>query len=158
MTDAKEIRLEEMWPLMSEQLARGKMVRFAPKGTSMLPMIRQNEDTVVIKRVHGRLKKYDVPLYRRKNGQFVLHRVVGFAKDGSYIMCGDNQYARESGITDEDILAVTDGYYSGGNYVSCNDANYMRYAKKQVRKQSLRRYFIKFKSLIKAILKKILKF
>lgn len=51
----------------------------------MYPMLRNGEDVVVLKKPEGRLKYLDVALYRRSNGDFVLHRVVGFDKDGKYI-------------------------------------------------------------------------
>ena len=34
-------------------------------GVSMRPMLRTGRDTILISPVEGRLKKYDVPLYRR---------------------------------------------------------------------------------------------
>lgn len=34
-------------------------------GISMRPMLREHRDVVIIGRVSGRLKKNDVPLYRR---------------------------------------------------------------------------------------------
>ena len=153
MMESKEVRLTEMWPLMAEQLKAGKKVRFAPKGISMLPMIRQNLDTVVITSPPKRLRKYDLTLYRRENGQFVLHRVVGIDRDGSYIMCGDNQYAREYGITDKNILAVAEGYYRGDEYIACTDKKYLKYSKKQVRKQLMRRHLVRVKQLIKRMIR-----
>lgn len=152
MINRTRIQLAEMWPIMAEQLELGKKVRFAPMGKSMLPMIRQNEDTVVLKSAPPHLEKYDLPLYRRKNGQFVMHRVVGIAKDGSYIMCGDNQYVREYGITDENILAVAEGYYRGDRYISCSDKDYLQYCRRRVFMQRLRGYKAKIKSVIKRII------
>ena len=62
----------------------GRLV-YRIKGVSMLPMLRQNSDIVVIARPQGRLKKYDVALYRR-GPSYVLHRVIGLADDG-YVIC-----------------------------------------------------------------------
>ncbi len=134
MSEVNKVSLSEMWPVMEEQIKKGKKVRFGPKGTSMLPMLRQGIDTVVIVKAPEKLNKYDLPLYRRCNGQFVLHRVVGIRSDG-YVMCGDNQCEREYGITDENILAVAEGFYREDEYISCNEEKYRRYCKKLVRKQ-----------------------
>lgn len=136
---------------MKEQLEDGKTVVFAPKGTSMLPMLRQGIDNVVIKKAPAALKKYDLPLYLRENGQFVLHRVVAVEKN-SYTMCGDNQFQREYGVKQESILAVAVGFYRGDKYISCDDAEYLRYCKKQVLKQRLRYYMVKLNRIIKRIL------
>lgn len=139
---------------MKEQLDCGKTVVFSPKGTSMLPLIRQNVDRVVLKKAPKQLKKYDLPLYLRENGQFVLHRVVGIDKRG-YVMCGDNQFEREYGIKNEQILALACGVYRENEYVSFDDKKYVNYCKKQVLKKQfygaymqLRRFANKIKHKI----------
>lgn len=132
----KQIPLAELWPLMKEQIDSGKTVVFSPKGTSMLPLIRQNVDKVVLAKAPKSLKKYDLPLYLRENGQFVLHRVVGIDKNG-YIMCGDNQFEREYGIQNEQILAIACGIYRESDYISFDDKKYVNYCKKQVLKKRI---------------------
>lgn len=139
---------------MQEQIEAGKSVRFGPKGTSMLPLIRQFEDTVVLEKAPLHLKKYDLPLYQRDSGQFVLHRVVGEDKDG-YVMCGDNQSLYEHGITDSHILAVAVGMYRGEEYVSFTDKKYIAYTHKQVRQKARIRSRRKMRASIVAILKKL---
>ena len=57
-------------------------------GTSMYPMLRNRRDTVVIRPVTGKLKKYDIPLYRRGD-DYVLHRIIGNSEQG-YVICVDN--------------------------------------------------------------------
>lgn len=98
------LRLEEVMPLVQEHLAQGQSVRFAPRGVSMLPLLRQGKDKVVLSPVTEPLKKYDLPLYQRDNGQFVLHRIV---KAGETFTCmGDNQHVPEPGIRRDQIIAV----------------------------------------------------
>ena len=60
-------------------------------GTSMLPLIRQGKDLLIIEPPDGRLKKYDIPLYRRDSGQYVLHRVLK-VREQDYVLCGDHQW------------------------------------------------------------------
>jgi hypothetical protein len=88
-----QIRLDELMPLIREQLAANKCVKFSPRGTSMLPMLRQGIDRVILSPAPQKLRKYDLPLYRRENGQFVLHRVVKVGK--TYSCIGDNQFVVE---------------------------------------------------------------
>lgn len=152
MKGAKELKLSDLWPVMEEQINAGKTVRFAPKGVSMLPMLRQDTDTVLIKSPPKKLKKYDLPLYRRENGQFILHRVVKVNRDGSYTMCGDNQVYRESGITDDNILAIAVGFYRGGEYVSCSDKKYLKYCKKRVARQNAVRIAVGVKRRVKRLI------
>ena len=58
--ETKEIRLEQMMPLIRERLAAGHTVRFSPRGVSMLPMLRQGIDSVEFSPVPPVLKKYDL--------------------------------------------------------------------------------------------------
>ena len=63
-------------PLFLEQFQSGRSVRFSPRGISMLPMLRQEIDSVVLSAIPDRLEKYDLPLYRRDDGKYVLHRIL----------------------------------------------------------------------------------
>ena len=76
------IWLDELMPLISERLSAGGSVRFSPHGTSMLPMLKDGRDQVVLSPLPDKLKKYDLPLYRRENGQYVLHRIVKVVPEG----------------------------------------------------------------------------
>ncbi len=148
------VRLEEAWEIMQEQILAGGRVRFMPKGTSMLPMIRQGIDSVVLSAAPEVLKKYDLPLYRRDNGQFVIHRVVDIKKDG-YVMCGDNQYVREYPVTQRQILAIVEGYYKGDKYIACTDSEYLKYAKKRVNNRRIYGVYIRIRRFGGKILRKL---
>jgi len=87
-------------------------------GTSMLPMLRDRKDTAVFVEPTFPLRKYDVILYRRKDGSFVLHRIVGKDQFG-YILCGDNQYFYEHGIKDNQVIAELSAYIKDGKRVEC---------------------------------------
>ena len=82
---------------------KGQLI-YTNVGDSMYPLI-QPRDLLVIKAVTKPLAKYDVPLYKRDNGKYVLHRIVK-VKDGEYGMCGDNRISVEYGITDRHIIGV----------------------------------------------------
>ena len=51
----RDVRMGDVFPLMLETLERGQSVRFSPRGTSMLPMLRQGVDAVTLSPVRGRL-------------------------------------------------------------------------------------------------------
>ncbi len=122
------VSLNEMYPIICEQLESGGKVRFKPHGTSMLPTLRQGIDEVELTRPDGKLKKYDIAFYRRKNGQFVLHRILRIKNDSSYIIRGDHQFQYEYGICDEDIIAVCSGIYRNGKYISANSIPFYLWA------------------------------
>ena len=124
----KKVNLKEMIPLFQEQLDAGKPVSFVPRGKSMLPMLKGGEDMIILEKPKGRLQMFDVALYyRRETDSYSVHRVVGFKKDKTYIMLGDNNFQREYGISDDDIVGVVTSYYHKGKMHSVNDLTYRLY-------------------------------
>ena len=81
----KEVELKEIYPFLSEMLECGNSISFKPNGTSMLPLLRQGLDSVVLAKPKNAPEKLDIVFYRRSNGQFVLHRAVN-VKNGIYTM------------------------------------------------------------------------
>ncbi len=111
---------------------------FFPTGTSMMPLIVQGKDSAIVKAKNGRLRKYDIALYKRKNGVYVLHRVVQVKKD-CYTMCGDHQYKYEYGVCEDQVLGVLTELYKDGEPVDLDGKEYKRYVKKTVFLQPLKR-------------------
>ena len=123
----KRYRLDDLMPLIREELAEGKSVRFSPRGTSMLPMLRQESDSVVLSPLPQKLKKYDLPLYQRDNGQYVLHRVV---RAEETITCmGDNQFEKETGLRHDQMIAVVTAFHRGSRKHSVNEPGYWFYCR-----------------------------
>lgn len=120
-------QMETLIPLLKESLDAGKSVRFSPNGVSMLPMIRQGIDSVVLSPVTGRLNKYDLPLYQRNDGKYVLHRIVKVGE--CYTCIGDNQLAIEPGIRQDQILAVVTAFYRGEKQYSVKNPVYWLYCR-----------------------------
>ncbi len=92
---------------------------------------------------------FDLPLYRRKDGSYVLHRVVNFGGDGSYTMCGDNQFAVEKGITDDDIVGVVTAFYRKGKPYTVNSMKYRAYLEFMFYSKPLRKVIASTVSRIK---------
>ena len=110
-----KINLSDAMPLIEERLACGEEVLFSPSGTSMLPTIQPGVDTVVLVSPPKRLRKYDIAMYKRASGQYVLHRVVK-CKD-KYTFTGDNQFFNEKNIDNEQIIALCSAYIRDGKRV-----------------------------------------
>ena len=103
----------------------GRLV-YTNVGDSMRPLIRQDRDILIIEKPNGRLKKYDVPLYKRDNGQYVLHRVLK-VRENDYVICGDNRYSKEYGITDRHIIGVLTAVVRNGKEMPITDWRYKAY-------------------------------
>ena len=119
--------IEELMPIFREQLSAGHCVRFAPKGISMMPMLRQGLDSVVLSPVPEKLKKYDLPLYQRDDGKYILHRIVKTGK--TYTCMGDNQFAQETGLRHEQMIALVTAFYRGQRLIRADDLFYQLYCR-----------------------------
>ena len=95
-------------------------------GVSMMPMLRDRRDTIVVEPVTERLKKYDVALYRRGE-DYVLHRVIKVLPD-SYVIRGDNCMAKEYGITDREIIGKLTAFYRKDNKIDMSGRGYRAYS------------------------------
>ncbi|MDE6148562.1 MAG: S24/S26 family peptidase [Ruminococcus sp.] len=107
-------------------LESGGEFRMYPRGTSMLPLLVQERDSVVLKKPDGSLKKNDIAFYLRDNGQYVLHRVIS-CTDGKYVMCGDNQLHLETSIEDRHVIGVVCSFSRNGKETSIDSASYKLY-------------------------------
>ena len=109
-----------------EILERDGRLIYTNVGDSMRPLIREGRDLLVIEKPAGRLKRYDVPLYRRDSGQYVLHRVLR-VREADYVLCGDNRWHRETGVTDRQILGVLAAVIRDGKELPVTDRRYRLY-------------------------------
>ena len=101
--------MSEMVGLIEEVISGDGEFRLYPKGTSMLPLIKQGKDSVILVKP-GLLSIGDIVLYKRKSGQFVLHRIIKI-KGKDLFLCGDNQSDIEKGITTDNVIAKVKAVY-----------------------------------------------
>lgn len=132
------VSLNDLYPVMREVLDSGGEFSFITRGRSMMPMLRDGVDTIVLTKVITKPKKYDVLLYRRNDGRFVLHRIVGENKDG-YIASGDNQTEYEYGIKPEQIEAKAVAYIKNGVRFETGTFRDKLYVRKIVLRRFMRR-------------------
>ncbi len=158
------IDLEALMPVIREHLAAGQTVRFTPTGVSMKPMLRHGIDNVVLAPVPHVLRRYDLPLYQRENGQYVLHRVVeveavwtgisaaglattdapeagsGANATSTYTCMGDNQFVKEPGLRHEQMIGVVTEFYRDGRRHSVDETCYKIYCRVWYRSRHLRHF------------------
>lgn len=138
-----------------EALLKEQGVYIGPTvGISMLPMLKNRRDTIVVKPKTERLKRLDVALYKRGDA-YVLHRVLQ-AVDGGYIIRGDNCYSDEH-IPEEDVFGVLTEFFRKNKHYYCTDEKYLRYAERRIKTYKTRRFFVVMKARFVALCKKILK-
>lgn len=100
-----------------EIIAQQGHLVYTNTGTSMMPLLRQHRDLLVIMpKPEGRLHRLDVPLYKRDNGKYILHRILWVRKK-DYILCGDNQWHPECSISDRHIIGILDAVVRDGKTI-----------------------------------------
>lgn len=111
---------------IEEQLQKEGFYVSTTVGKSMWPMLRNRQDRVVLKPLgEERLSRFDLPLYHRPDGRYVLHRILE-VHDGYYVIRGDNTYYLEE-VPDEQILGVMTEFYRKGKRIPADDRGYRRY-------------------------------
>lgn len=105
------IPMEQLAQLLEVQLERG-IAPLRVVGCSMSPTFESNRDTVYLQKAQTPLRKGDVILYRRKSGQYVLHRIVRI-RNGGLILSGDNQYEPEA-VDPQQVIARVEGFQRKG--------------------------------------------
>ena len=146
-------KMEDLMPLIRESLQAGQSVRFLPQGTSMLPMIRQGRDSVVLSPISGELKKYDIPLYQRDNGKYVLHRII-HAGD-CYTCMGDHQFRPEPGLRQDQMIAVVTAFYRGEKKYPVSHPGYRIYCRLWHYSRPLRRFWKRGMGWLRRKLKRV---
>ena len=117
--------MTELSELLLLQMENGGRARLTVTGGSMLPMLRPHRDAVELIAPDETGKKGDIILYRREDGDFVLHRIIAL-EDGQYICSGDNQVMREP-VKPSQVLAVVDGFVRKGKRRSIYSFGYRLY-------------------------------
>lgn len=103
--------MNDLYPLIKEGVESGKAVKMHVCGNSMRPFIFNGESVSLKKDTV--YKKNDIILYRRNDGHFVLHRIYAVKKD-SFVLLGDNQFVKEYGIKNEQVIAKVVDYDRNG--------------------------------------------
>lgn len=124
---SKTVSLNAMYPIIKEVLDNGGTFSLTITGSSMYPFILGGRDQVTLSPVPKKLKKNDLPLYRRKSGQFVLHRIVKVCKDGTYTCCGDHQWQLEKGLTHDQMVGLATSYVRKGKVLTNQNILYRVY-------------------------------
>lgn len=122
MNDKQRVHISDMVPIIEETVKNGKTVKLKIMGESMSPTLMEDRDSVTLAKP-GRIKTGDVIFYKRDNGHFVLHRVVG-KKNGCYKLCGDNQVGVEFPIRPDQVIAVVTEIHRKGETIKVNDFLY----------------------------------
>ena len=151
-----------MVPIISDVVSAGGEFKLVTAGTSMMPLLRDRQDAVFLVKPSDKLRKFDIILYKRKNGSYVLHRIVDIMyttdKSCEYALCGDNQVIFEHGIKNDDVIAVVSKISRNGKMFDLSKSKFYKlYVKFWCANIKRRTFLIKSRQRLAAILYKIFK-
>ena len=128
MCKVKVIDTESFLSVLCELAEEGRTVSTVVSGGSMLPFLSGNRDTVYLEKPMRKLRKGDVVLFRRTNGDYVLHRIKRI-KNGDFYLIGDRQYATEGPVKSEQICALMTGAKRKGKEITSKSPVWFFYSR-----------------------------
>lgn len=108
-------------PVIRELLESGEEVPLTISGNSMSPFFIHERDKVLLAPAKGILKKGDMALFQRKNGQYILHRICRVTPDNQYFFVGDAQTEIEGPIDREQIFGRVKAVCRKGRWLKPGD-------------------------------------
>lgn len=102
---------------LEETLEKNGEISMGVSGRSMMPMLRDRKDMVVIKKLDRPLKRHDVAVYRMPTGKLLIHRVLKVRED-CFVIRGDNRPNTEY-IKPEWIIGVLKEFHRNGKRYDC---------------------------------------
>lgn len=133
MSESQE-RLEQTALQIRRELSSGKLAEFETHGFSMIPLLHDGGDRVVLCENEGDLSVGDVAFCKTDDGRFVLHRVVGL-RDGGYVLRGDNCVSTEFCPSNDDVIGRACAFIRRGRRIKTGSLRYKFYCR--FRKQLL---------------------
>ena len=111
------VDIDAYMPVLRELLAQGQSVSLTVTGESMSPFLRHGRDQIRLAAVTVPPKRGDMVFFRRRNGQYIMHRVLRRMPDGNYAIIGDGQQQVEAPIAPEQIFAVVTQVCRKGTWI-----------------------------------------
>ena len=142
MAQIKQTDMQTMFPLIEQAIKEGGSVKLKVSGYSMYPLVSSRRDSVLLVKADN-ISIGDVPLFKREDGKFVLHRIVG-EKDGAYFTMGDYETEKEYPVYPEQIVAKAAGFYRKEEFIDCKSVKYKIYRFFWTHTLFLRPFFLNF--------------
>ncbi len=113
-----------------EELDKSGRLVYTNKGISMMPLLREKKDVMIIEKcTPSDIKKLDAVLFTRNTGgkiTYVMHRVLRLEADGSFFIAGDNCTSGEN-VKPCQILGRLTGIIRDGKRIDVKDKSYLFY-------------------------------
>ena len=127
--------IAELWPLCEAALAAGGYFRLWPRGRSMLPLLREGLDSVLLAAPTD-IRCGDILLVRTPEGKFLLHRAVALTED-TVTLAGDALTTTEGPMPRACILARAVRIYRKERELDARSGRMRRYARRRALRRRL---------------------
>ncbi len=139
-----------------EELERSGKLVYTNKGVSMMPLLRENKDIMIIEKCAAAdVKRLDAVLFTRKSPEktnYVLHRVLKVNRDESFWIVGDNCVSGEQ-VRGEQILGKLTEVIRDGKRIGADSAAYRVYAHIWCDAYPVRFFFLRARNFAKRCLR-----
>lgn len=124
----KSYPMEKIVTIINELFKNGKEAVITVTGNSMAPLFYHKRSRVTLVPCSGNsIKKYDIILYKRTSGEYVLHRVVN-VRSTSIDCCGDSETQIEKGVKKTAVIGRVTEFYRKRKIMSTNNIIYKIYS------------------------------
>lgn len=149
----KSVDTREYLSAMEDLIGQGETVSIPVSGFSMNPFLADKRDAVLVKRPERDLKRGDIVLYKRRNGQYILHRIWKVNREG-YYMVGDAQTEIEGPIKQDQIIGLVEKIRRKGKWIDETDFLWKLFDKVWIRILPLRPVLCKGYSVLSTVRRK----
>lgn len=146
--------MESLAELIQMQLDNGGRANLKVTGNSMRPMLTNRRDSVTLV-LTNRYAVGQIPLFRRDNGAYVLHRIIEVTEDG-YICCGDNQTIREP-VREDQMIAVVSEFVKNGKCHTVDEPLYRFYSAVWMKLYPVRKLYYRGRRFLGRVRRKLWK-
>ena len=144
------VDIYEYMAMLRELVEEGKEVSLLITGNSMSPFLIHERDYIYLKKPDRPLRRGDMVFYRRKNGQYVMHRICRVTAEGFDIV-GDGQSVIERGVRREQIFGLITRVRRKGKLLTEGNFWWEFFRCVWLRVVPLRKYLVRAYSLLKKI-------
>jgi len=142
------VSIKDLAPVIEETVKSGSKAELTVTGHSMMPLLFDRISRVRLTESSD-FKRGDMVLYRRVNGDYVLHRIVRADENECFSICGDNQFVLETGVRYNQIIAKVDAFARRDRWCDCSNLIYCIWWRFRLADRPLRRFLHRGMSYIR---------
>lgn len=143
--------MSDTYSPIEQEILSGRPVVITTAGVSMQPLLYHKSTRVVVLKADKELLPGDLPVYKRADGQLVIHRILRKDDDYYYIR-GDNCISTEK-VPKSDVIGVVTEIYRKNRHFTVDNRWYLIYVRLWNAIFPIRRLWMRFEFGVAARIK-----